>query len=136
MPGTKSSGSVPRVRTGQGSTKLSREEFARRYEAQFYDSAFDAARPEIARLTDIAWEAYDDVRKSPRTRKAGPKFANPEHELAVEWLETRDRIHKAQREFARSDGASRILLVSASPRTDETCPSEMSKTFRLAQHAR
>ena len=108
----------------------------RRYEAQFYDPAFDAARPEVARLRDIAWEAYDEGRKSPRTRKAGPEFANPEHELAVEWLETRERIHEAQREFARSDGASRILLVCASPRTDETCPSEMSKTFRLAQHAR
>jgi len=127
---------TPRVRTGQGSTKLSREEFTRRYQAQFYDPAFDAARSEIERLTSIAWEAYEDGRKSPRTRKAGPEFADPEQKLSVEWLETRERIGEAQREFERRDGASRILLICASPRTDETCPSEMSKTYRLAQHAR
>jgi hypothetical protein len=31
------------VRTGQGSPKLAREEFEKRYEAQFYDPAFGAA---------------------------------------------------------------------------------------------
>ena len=41
----------PSVREGQGSTKLSREEFERRYQEQFHDPAFDAARTEIARLT-------------------------------------------------------------------------------------
>jgi len=128
--------SPPNVRTGQGSTKLSREEFVQRYQSQFYDPAFDTARSEIERLTGIAWEAYQDSRKSPRTRKAGPEFADPEQELSVEWLHTRDRIREAQCEFERRNGTSRILLICASPRTDETCPSEMSKTFRLAQHAR
>lgn len=77
------------VRTGQGSTKLSRPEFEHRYRAQFIDPAFNAATEEVERLTAIAWEAYEDGRKSPHTRKAGPEFADPEHELSVEWLETR-----------------------------------------------
>ena len=121
------------VRTGQGSTRLSRAEFEDRFRLQFQDPAFGTAQEEIARLTAIAWDAYRDRRKSPRTRRAGPGFADPDFELSVEWLETRDRIHEAEREFAAPDSPSRILLINGSPRTDETCPSEMSKTFRLAE---
>ena len=91
---------------------------------------------EIDRLAQVAWEAYDDHRKSPRTRKAGPEFEDPEHELAVEWLETRAQIQEAERQQKSSATRSRVLLICASPRTDETCPSEMSKTFRIAQIAR
>ena len=130
------SAEAPRVRTGQGSTRLSRAEFERRYRAQFVDPAFDAAKPEVERLTGIAWEAYDDSRKNSHTRKAGPEFADPGHELPVEWLETRAAIQKAQRRFEDHGGKSRILLISASPRTDETCPSEMAKTFRVTTEVR
>ena len=127
---------TPEVRTGQGSTKLSRTEFEHRYRAQFADPAFDAANPEVERLTGIAWEAYDDNRKSAYSRKAGPGFADPEHELSLEWLETRAAIQEAQRRFEDHTGRSRILLISASPRTDETCPGEMAKTFRVAAGVR
>ena len=127
---------APKVRTGQGSTKLSRAEFERRYRTHFTDPAFEAAKAEVERLTSIAWEAYDDSRKSPHARKAGPEFADPEHELSVEWLETRAAIQAAQRQFEERDGNSRILLISGSPRTDETCPSEMAKTFRIATAVR
>ena len=91
---------------------------------------------EIARLTDIAWEAYEDGRKSARTRKAGPEFADPEQELSEEWLEARQVILEAETQQKRVDGESRILVVCGSPRTDETCPSEMSKTFRMADAVR
>lgn len=105
--------SEPTVRTGQGSTKLLQPEFERRYRAQFVDAAFEAALPEIERLTAIAWEAYDAGRKSPHTRKAGPGFADPEYELSLEWLETHAAIQEAQRRFEDSGGKSRILLISA-----------------------
>jgi multimeric flavodoxin WrbA len=124
------------IRTGQGSTRLTRAEFEKRYKAQFYDPAYDAAGAEIKRLTSIAWEAYQDSRKSPRTRKAGLEFADPEYDLALDWLEARSAIQEAQRDSESVEGASRILLISASPRTDETCPSEMAKSFRIAQQAR
>jgi multimeric flavodoxin WrbA len=127
---------APTVRTGQGSTKLSRGEFERRYREQFADPAFDAALPETERLTAIAWEAYDEGRKNPHTRKAGPGFADPEHELSPVWLETRAAIQEAQRRFEDHDDRSRILLISASPRTDETCPSEMAKSFRITTEVR
>src|SRR4051812_1596723 len=101
------------VRTGQGSTRLSREEFEIRYKAQFFDPAFDAVKAEVERVTELAWEVYDERRKSPRTRKAGEGFADPEQELSVEWLETRANIRTAQTEFERKDGASKVLLVCA-----------------------
>jgi multimeric flavodoxin WrbA len=126
----------PKVRTGQGSTRLSKDEFQRRWKERFYDPAFDPERDKIDRLAEIAWEAYDDHRKSPISRKAGPEFADPEYELAIEWLEARERIHLAQKQFEDLSSPSRILLISGSPRTDETCPSEMAKTFRIATIAR
>ncbi len=120
------------VRTGQGSTRLSREEFGKRYQMQFYDPAFNGAAAEIEHLTEIAWEAYQDGRKSARTRSAGPEFADPAQELSVEWLQTRENIRKAERLQNSDEEQPRILVICASPRTDETCPSEMSKTFRIA----
>ena len=127
---------TPTIRTGQGSTKLSRDEFRRRWLERFYDPAFEGATDALDKLELLAWEAYDDYRKSPRTRKAGPGFADPEFELPVEWLETRARIEEAADRHRRSDTPSRILLICASPRTDDTCPGEMSKTFRLTTIAR
>src|SRR5438105_1310494 len=128
--------SQPRIRTGQGPAPLTREEFERRYKERFYDPAFDSVRPEIDRIARIAWDGYNDRRKSPRTRKAGAEFADPEHELSIEWLEARSQIQEAQQKQGATGSRSQILLICASPRTDETCPGEMSKTFRLAQAAR
>ena len=83
------------VRKGQGDVKLTREEFERRLRARFYDPLFQNVERQIADLVEVAWHAYDAYRKSPRTRKAGDGFADPEFELPVEWLETRERIHQA-----------------------------------------
>ena len=123
------------VRTGQGDVKLSREEFERRLRERFSDPLFAAAAAEVDRVVDIAWKVYDDYRKSPRTRRAGPGFADPDFELPIEWLETRDRIQQAQRAQRDPAAPSRILLVAAAARHDQTCPGEMSKTFRLVQLA-
>jgi hypothetical protein len=90
MPPSDASGrQPPEVRTGQGDVKLCREEFARRLGERFYDPAFDQVRAEIDRIIEVAWTSYDEYHKSPRKRKAGPGFADPEFELAIEWLETR-----------------------------------------------
>jgi hypothetical protein len=124
--------SAPAVRTGQGSTQLSREEFAKRYQMQFFDPAFDPVKPEIERLTQIAWESYQDGGKSGRTRLAGPEFADPGQQLSEEWLQARLAIIEAAKTQADGESDARILVVCASPRTDETCPSEISKTFRIA----
>ena len=84
----------------------------------------------------MAWNAYHEYRKSPRTRRAGPEFREPEFELPIEWLESRARIPEAEKRQRSANGPSRGLLICASPRTDDTCPGEMSKTFRLTSAAR
>jgi multimeric flavodoxin WrbA len=124
------------VRTGQGSVALSRDEFRERFRARFHDPAFDAAQAELARIEEIAWQAYQDDSKSPRRRRAGDEFANPDSELPLEWLATRDAIRAAQERQASAASPSRVLLVCAAARSDQTCPGEMSKTFRMTQWAR
>jgi multimeric flavodoxin WrbA len=127
---------VADVRKGQGDVKLAREEFERRLRERFYDPAFETASREIDRIADIAWKVYDEYHKSPLKRKAGPGFADPDFELPIEWLEARDRIQRAQRQHDDPAASSQVLLVSGAARHDQTCPGEMSKTFRLVQMAR
>jgi multimeric flavodoxin WrbA len=129
MPNEKRS---PRVVRGMPSVQLSREEFERRFLARFYDPAFDAVRGELARVAEVAWQGYDQYRKSPRKRSAGSDFAEPAYELPIEWLETRESILAAEREQRSATSPSRILLVNASSRSDQTCPGEMSRSYRLA----
>jgi multimeric flavodoxin WrbA len=124
------------VRKGQGSTALTKDEFLRRWRERFYDPEFESISSELDRAAEIAWRAYKEYRKSPRTRKAGPEFSNPDYELPIEWLEARARIREAEARHEAADGPSRVLLICGSPRTDETCPGEMSKTFRLTGVAR
>jgi multimeric flavodoxin WrbA len=127
---------APPVRTGQGDVSLSREEFARRLNQRFYDPLFQDVRPELERVIEAAWRVYHEYHKSPRTRKAGPGFADPEMPLPVEWLEARDRIIEAQRRHDDDAAPARVLVVCGAARHDQTCPGEMSKTFRLVQLAR
>ena len=124
------------VRKGQGDVRLTRDEFERRLRQRFVDPAFERAERQITDIVRIAWEAYDEYRKSPRKRKAGPGFADPEFELPIEWLETRERIDQAEREHRDARRRGRVLLVCGAARHDQTCPGEMSKTFRLASAAR
>jgi multimeric flavodoxin WrbA len=86
-------------------------------------------------LEAIAWDAYAAERKAPRTVKAGPDFADPNYDLSVEWLETRDAIRAAEARQKDARTASRVLLICAASRNDGTCPGEMSKTFRLVKAA-
>ena len=127
---------APTVRKGQGDVKLTRAEFERRVRERFYDPVFEPLAPQIATVVDAAWLAYDEYHKSPRTRKAGPGFADPDFELPIEWLEARDRILRAEREQQDASRPGRILLVCGAARHDQTCPGEMSKTFRLASIAK
>ncbi|MEO8294394.1 MAG: NAD(P)H-dependent oxidoreductase [Gemmatimonadota bacterium] len=126
---------TPVVRKGQGDVKLTREEFGRRLGERFYDPAFDSLRSDIERIIDQAWVNYDEYHKSPRTQKGGKGFADPEFELPIEWLETRAAIHAAERRQRDPASPRRILLICGAARNDQTCPGEMSKTFRLVQLA-
>jgi multimeric flavodoxin WrbA len=118
------------------SVELDREQFRRAYLQRFYDPVFESVMPQIEEIMDKAWEAYHAYRKSPRTVKAGPEFHNPNFDLAVEWLETRNQIKAAEARQKDPNSPSRILLVNGSSRSDHTCPGEVSKTWRLMEMAR
>jgi multimeric flavodoxin WrbA len=115
---------------------LDKAEFARRFRNSFFDPQFDSEQDRINTLLDIAWDAYQDSRKSPRTVKAGPGFADPDYDLSVEWLAASRAISEAQERHANPALLPRILLINGSMRSDQTCPGEISKSWRLTQIAR
>ena len=127
---------LPKLREGQAPPTLSRAVFHDRFMQSFADPAFKAEEESIARVEDIAWDAYKEGRKAPVTRKAGKGFADPEYDLSVEWLETRARLKKAQTEWGKATSPSRVLLICGSSRNDGTCPGEISKTWRLTNTAK
>jgi len=124
-----------KVRKGMPSVQLDKAAFAERMKAHFYDPAFRPLDSEIDRIIAAAWEGYDDSRKSPITRRAGAGYADPDYELSIEWIAHRRAIREAERRQKDSKSRSRILLIDASPRSDQTCPGEISKSFRLTRIA-
>lgn len=124
------------IRKGMPSTHLERAEFEKRFREQFFDPAFAKAEAEIAKIAEIAWQSYDGYNKNPRKQRAGEGFADPDFELPVEWLAARAAIEAAAKRHADPKSPSRILIVNGSTRSDQTCPGEMSKTWRLVQMCR
>ncbi len=124
------------IRKGQAPAKLGRSEFNSRFRAAFIDPAFGVEEQSIARLEAIAWEAYSEGRKAPFTQKAGPGYADPDYDLSMEWVATKQRLDAAQVRWADPETPSRVLLICGSARNDGTCPGEISKTFRLTEIAR
>ena len=124
-----------KVRTGMPSVALEKAEFARRMRRRFYDPAFKSVDQEIERIVEVAWDGYNDSRKSPRTRPAGADYADPTYELSVEWSAASLAIKRAERQQRSRSAKPRILLINGSSRSDQTCPGEMSKTFRLVKLA-
>src|SRR5437764_3096393 len=130
------SGKAPEPRKGTPSPRLDEREFKRRFRLQFQDRNFDALSAELDRIADAAWDAYAHSRKSPRTRKAGPEFADPQYELSVDWLAAREAVHFAEHQHQDPSGPNRFLLINCSSRSEHTCPGEMSNSVRLTEVAR
>jgi multimeric flavodoxin WrbA len=128
--------SEPRVRKLEPYVPLTKDQFRESFYARFRDPAFDAVAAELDKICDVAWDGYIQYRKSPRRQAAGPGFAEPTFELAVEWLETKRRIDEAQARFADRTAPSRLLLVNGATRSEHSCPGEVSKTRRLVDAAR
>src|SRR5438552_18759518 len=103
----------PKVRTGQTLTKLTKEEYLKRWRQRFYDPAFLSKNADLDAIAEIAWGAYADDRNSPRSSKAGPGFADPEYELSVEWLEARQSVVAAENSKESYAYASSVLLTSS-----------------------
>lgn len=126
---------VPEPRKLGVSAQIDKETFLARFRQRFYDPAFDSSMSQIDGLAEIAWQAYQQGRKSPRTRAAGPEFENPEYQLSEQWLQAREEIRKAQLVHEDAKGPPRVLLISGAARHEQTCPGEVSKSYRLCQIA-
>ena len=127
---------TPRIRKGQAPETLQRAVFHERFMQPYQDPAFTAEWEALKRIELIAWEAYEEGRKAPVTRKAGAGYADPDYDLSVDWIEAKARIDAALARWSNPDTRSRVLLVNGSPRNDGTCPGEMSKSWRLTELAR
>ena len=127
--------STPEVRRQSEYVALTKDEFRTRFFARFYDPVFADVAPELEKVFEKAWDSYHVYRKSPRRTAAGPDFAEPQQELPLEWLRTRASIMAAESRQKDPASPSRILIVNGSTRSEHTCPGEISKTRRLAQHA-
>jgi multimeric flavodoxin WrbA len=126
----------PKVRKGMPSVAISKAEFVRRARERFYDPAFDSLQDEISKIIETAWNGYHEYRKAPHTKRAGPRYVDPDYELSIDWLKSRDAVVRAERRHKAPAAKSRILLINGSSRSDQSCPGEISKTFRLAEIAK
>lgn len=72
--------------------ELDEAEYKKRFRAQFADPAFEAVAAELERVAAVAWDGYANSRKSPRTGKAGPGFADPDYDLAIDWIAARAAV--------------------------------------------
>ncbi len=122
------------IRKGSPAVKLTRDEFRERFRARFVDPLFEPLSAELRKIEDVAWTAYDQARKAPRTRKAGAEFADPAYDLSLDWLAAQRAIHEAQRLHDRK-GPSRMLVIAGGARNDHSCPGEQGKTQRLVGEA-
>jgi hypothetical protein len=110
--------SQPAVRKGMPPRKLERPTFEQRFKSAFADPVFAPLQGELQAITDAAWDAYDDGRKAPVTRKAGPGFADPDYDIAIDWVNAHDAIEAAKRRHDDPAGPPRVLIVNGSSRTE------------------
>ena len=84
----------------------------------------------------IAWEAYQEGRKAPLTRR--PERGSPIPTTSYRSNGARRATGCSRAEARQRDPAtrSRVLVIVGAARNDGSCPGEISKTFRLAKFAR
>ncbi len=119
------------ARKGMPDVQIGKDEFNRRFRDRFFDPAFETHEKELAAIIETAWNGYNIYRRNPRKERAGEGFSNPGAMLPVEWLDTRRRMIEAEARQKDPASPNRILLINGSMRSDQSCPGEMSKSWRL-----
>lgn len=127
---------APEPRKGTPDPTLTEAEFRRRFLSQFTDPAFAPLAADLDRIADAAWDAYINHRKAPVTHRAGPGYADPDYDLAADWIAAKAAVDAAKARNEDRSGPARILLIVGSSRNEHSCPGEMSKSWRLIQIAR
>ena len=127
---------MPQIRKEMPDVQLNRAQFEQRYRQRFADPAFKPLEDALDRIIGVAWDAYDNGRKAPHTRKAGEGYADPSYDLSIDWIDASRQIEEAERRQKDLTSPPRILLINGAARSEHTCPGEASKTFRLMKLAR
>src|SRR3569832_1300959 len=127
--------STPDVRKGMPPVRLSREEFEKRYRRRIAVFVFALLVLVFVAVFVVAWDAYSHSRKVSVMCRAGEGFADPDYEIAVDWLAAREAILQAQRAHQDISRPPCILVINGSPRSEHSCPGEMSKSWRLLERA-
>lgn len=125
----------PELRRQSEWVPLTKGQFRQRFLEKFNDPAYDEVSGELDRVFEVAWQAYIKYRKAPRTQPAGSGYADADLPLSVDWLRARAAIERAAATQRDTASPTRILIVNGSTRSEHSCPGEISKTRRLAQHA-
>ena len=124
------------VRSGMPDPEITHATFVARFFERFDDPRFEDQHAAILALAETAWSNHTDGRKAPRSAPAGAGYADPAYDLSDEWRATSERLKAAATTQRDPATPSRVLLVCASPRSEHTCPGEMSKSYRLVEAAR
>ncbi|QOY95687.1 flavodoxin family protein [Massilia sp. UMI-21] len=127
---------MTQVRKGQAPARLGRNEFHLRFRRALTDPAYESVDDALDGVEQVAWDAYQDGRKAPRTVKAGPGYADPDYDLSIEWQEASERLKAAEARQKDPATRSRILLINGAARNDGSCPGEISKSWRLSMLAK
>ncbi|HKY82766.1 MAG TPA: flavodoxin family protein [Sphingobium sp.] len=125
----------PTPRKGMPDPLLPRELFLQRFKEQFRDPVFGPLKAAVDQIAQGAWDAYSHHRKSPRTQKAGPGYADPAYDLSTDWIAAAASIQSAQSAHDDVSLPRKILIINGSSRSEHSCPGEMSKSWRLTQLA-
>ena len=120
-------------RTTGKKLKIPKADFMKRFNKLFCDPHFEPFRKSLEDISEVAWTNYLEGRKAPSTSPAGEGYADPEYKLSADWLWAKSEIEKARVEHEKEK--TNILLITASDRSEFTCPGEISKTSRLAEIA-
>src|SRR5690348_16579699 len=113
-------GKSTQPRAGMPSPELDEAEFKRRFLSQFEDPCFEPLAGELVRVSSAAWDAYNNSRKAPRTRKAGAGHADPDYELSIYLIAAAAAVQEAARRHADAAAPARILLINGSSRSEHT----------------
>ena len=124
------------VRKGQGDVKLTREEFERRLRERFYDPAFQNVERQMPRSsTSPGTPTTSTARVRARGRRA-PASPIPSSSCRSSGSRRASGFNRPSANRGCDAVPAVCLLVCGAARHDQTCPGEMSKTFRLASQAR
>src|SRR5665213_2914314 len=95
------------VHKGMPAVKLARAEFERRYRSRYLDPAFKPLQKELDAIVSAAWQPQ--ITEHTESRSG---FADPNYDIAIDWLKARDAIHDARQRHDARDVKPRILIVN------------------------